>query len=183
MTLQAGLEFDNLKPWLKSGGFKCISWLNGLFFGVDDRSFLKDGVKTYLKSTMSPLNSPIFFFTSIVFEYCRPEILTYPKALFFFYEEFCEYCWTEILTYPKAFFFYEEFCFFFSHLYRWTQRQIKRCMPFWKSLDNQWHNGQSTITGLEVHLRLRKVQQEWSLPWNLLQQRISSWLRKLRISC
>ncbi len=32
-TLQPGSEFDNFKPWLKSGNFKYISWLNGLFFG------------------------------------------------------------------------------------------------------------------------------------------------------
>ncbi len=31
-TLQPGLDFDNFKPWLKSGIFKCISWLNGSFF-------------------------------------------------------------------------------------------------------------------------------------------------------
>jgi hypothetical protein len=35
-TLQPGLVFDNFKPWLKSGIFKCISWLNGSFFGGDD---------------------------------------------------------------------------------------------------------------------------------------------------
>ncbi len=45
-TLQPGLEFDNFKPRLKSGIFKCISWLNGLFFGGDYRGFLKEGVKT-----------------------------------------------------------------------------------------------------------------------------------------
>jgi hypothetical protein len=28
-----GLEFDNLKPLLRSGIFKCISRLNGSFFG------------------------------------------------------------------------------------------------------------------------------------------------------
>jgi hypothetical protein len=28
-----GLEFDNSKPRLKSGIFKCISWLDGFFFG------------------------------------------------------------------------------------------------------------------------------------------------------
>jgi hypothetical protein len=31
-TLQPGLEFDNFKPLLKSGIFKCISWLNGSCF-------------------------------------------------------------------------------------------------------------------------------------------------------
>ncbi len=32
-TLQPGLEFDYFKPWLESGFFKCISWLNGSIFG------------------------------------------------------------------------------------------------------------------------------------------------------
>jgi hypothetical protein len=34
-TLQRGLELhtDNIKPWLESGIFKCISWLTGSFFG------------------------------------------------------------------------------------------------------------------------------------------------------
>jgi hypothetical protein len=45
------LEFDNFKPRLKRGIFKCISWLNGSFFGGDDRGFLKEGVKTYLDGT------------------------------------------------------------------------------------------------------------------------------------
>ncbi len=39
--LQRGLEFDNLKPWLKSGISKCISWLNGSSFGGCDSCFLK----------------------------------------------------------------------------------------------------------------------------------------------
>jgi hypothetical protein len=32
-TLRPGLEFDNFKPRLKSGIFKCISWLDGSLFG------------------------------------------------------------------------------------------------------------------------------------------------------
>jgi hypothetical protein len=32
LRLQPGLEFDNIKPRLKSGIFKCICWLNGSFF-------------------------------------------------------------------------------------------------------------------------------------------------------
>ncbi len=32
-TLQRGLEFDNFQQRLKSGIFKCISWVNGSFFG------------------------------------------------------------------------------------------------------------------------------------------------------
>ncbi len=56
------------KPLLKCAIFKCISWLNGSFFGGEHRSFLKDGVKTYRMAPMSPLNSPIFLVcTSIVY--------------------------------------------------------------------------------------------------------------------
>jgi hypothetical protein len=33
-TLQPGLEFDIFIPRLKSGIFKCISWLNGSFLWV-----------------------------------------------------------------------------------------------------------------------------------------------------
>jgi hypothetical protein len=56
-------------PRLESGIFKCISWLNGSFFGGDDRGFLKEGVKTYQMAPMSPLNSPNFssLFTSLVY--------------------------------------------------------------------------------------------------------------------
>ncbi len=39
-TFQPGLESDYIKPRPISGIFKCISWLNGSFFGVDDRVFL-----------------------------------------------------------------------------------------------------------------------------------------------
>jgi hypothetical protein len=63
-TLQHGLEFDNLKPLLKSCIFKSISWLNGSFFGGDDRGFLKEGVKTYLMTPISPLNPPTFLLSS-----------------------------------------------------------------------------------------------------------------------
>jgi hypothetical protein len=63
-TLQPGLEFDNFKPWLKSGIFKYISWLHGSFFGRDDQDFLNDGVKTYLIAPMSPLDSPTYFLSS-----------------------------------------------------------------------------------------------------------------------
>jgi hypothetical protein len=68
--LRPGLKFDNFKPRLESGIFKCISWLNDSFFESDDRGFLKEGVKTYLMAPISPrLNSPTFFsgFTSIVY--------------------------------------------------------------------------------------------------------------------
>jgi hypothetical protein len=59
-TLQHGLKFDNFKPRLKSGIFIWISWLNGSFLG-DDWVFLKEEVKTYLMTPMSPLNSLTFF--------------------------------------------------------------------------------------------------------------------------
>ncbi len=59
----SGWELDDLKIRLKSGIFKCISWLNCL--GVDDdRGFLQNGVKTYLMTQRSPLNSPSTFFLS-----------------------------------------------------------------------------------------------------------------------
>ncbi len=58
----SGLEFDNIKSRLKSSIFKCISWLIGSFFGGDDRGFLKEMVRTYLMTPMSPHNSPTFFF-------------------------------------------------------------------------------------------------------------------------
>ncbi len=56
--LQRGLKFDSFKPRLKSCIFKCISWLNGLYFGGDERDFLKEGLKIYLIAPMSPLNMP-----------------------------------------------------------------------------------------------------------------------------
>jgi hypothetical protein len=59
------LGFGNFKPQLKSGIFKCISWLNGsFFFGGDDEGFLKEGVKTYQMTPMPPLNSPTVFLLS-----------------------------------------------------------------------------------------------------------------------
>jgi hypothetical protein len=59
-TLQPGLEFDDFKPRLESGIFKCIFWLNRSFFGDGDQGFLKEVVKAYLMAPMSPLNSSIF---------------------------------------------------------------------------------------------------------------------------
>jgi hypothetical protein len=62
-TLQPGLEFEIIKPRLESGIFKYISWLNALvFFGGDDRGFLKEGVETYLIALILSLNLPTFFF-------------------------------------------------------------------------------------------------------------------------
>jgi hypothetical protein len=80
----------NLKisnPGLKSGIFKCISWLNGSFFGVDDRGFLEEGVKSYLMAPMSPLNSQMFFFsvlTSIVYGCCSVQQDFIVEFMFFF---------------------------------------------------------------------------------------------------
>jgi hypothetical protein len=81
-TLQRGLEFDNFKPGLESGIFKCISWLNGSFFGCDDRGFLKEVVETYLMAPMSPLNSPTFFRSSHIYSLCF-EHSTLTKGLLF----------------------------------------------------------------------------------------------------
>jgi hypothetical protein len=53
-TSQPGSEFDNFNPRLKSGIFKCISWLNGSFFGGDDWSFLKEALNTCLIAPISP---------------------------------------------------------------------------------------------------------------------------------
>jgi hypothetical protein len=66
-TLQPGLEFDNFKPRLESCIFKCISWLNGSFFGGWWSRFSERGSQDLSNGTNSPLNPPIFFcvFTSI----------------------------------------------------------------------------------------------------------------------
>jgi hypothetical protein len=61
VNLQPGLEFDNFKPRLESGIFKCISGLNSSFFLGDNQGFLEQGVKTYLMAPMSPLNLPTTF--------------------------------------------------------------------------------------------------------------------------
>jgi hypothetical protein len=46
-----GLEFDDFELWLKSGIFKCISWLNGSFFEGDDWDFMNEEVKTLSNGT------------------------------------------------------------------------------------------------------------------------------------
>ncbi len=71
-TLQPGLGFDNFKPWLESNIFKCISCLNGLFFGGDVRGFLKEGVRTYLMAPMSPLRRQILFCLHVYSLCCIP---------------------------------------------------------------------------------------------------------------
>jgi hypothetical protein len=68
-TLQPGLEFDDFKPRLESGIFKCISWLNGSYFGRANQGFLKEGVKAYLKAQMSPLDSPTLSLPSVLHIY------------------------------------------------------------------------------------------------------------------
>ncbi len=42
-TPQPGLECYNFQPWLASVIFKCISWMNGLIFGLDDPGFFERG--------------------------------------------------------------------------------------------------------------------------------------------
>jgi hypothetical protein len=68
-TLQPVLEFDNFKPRLKSGIFKCISWLNGSFFwGWWSGSF--ESGNQYLAngtSVASQLTTFMSVFTSIVY--------------------------------------------------------------------------------------------------------------------
>jgi hypothetical protein len=61
-ALQPGLEFHNSKKKkrLKSGSFKCTSWLKGSFLGSDDWGFLKEGVKTCVMAQMLPLKTPTF---------------------------------------------------------------------------------------------------------------------------
>ncbi len=54
-------RFDNFKPWLESDIFKCISWLNGLFFGCDNLGFRKERIVACLMAPMSSLNSPVLF--------------------------------------------------------------------------------------------------------------------------
>jgi hypothetical protein len=69
-TLQPGLEFDNLKPRLKSGIFKCISWLNGSFLGGDHQGFLKEEVKTNLMASKNQSNSHLLtrqYFSVFIF--------------------------------------------------------------------------------------------------------------------
>ncbi len=74
------LDYDNFKPGLESGIFKCTSWLNGSFFGGDDRGFLKDGVKTYQMSPMSPIKIANFFsaFTSVVYCFRQSSYFFFP---------------------------------------------------------------------------------------------------------
>ncbi len=62
-TLRPALEFYNFKARLKVV-FPIIAslWPKGLFSGGDDQGFLKEGVKPYLMTLKSLLNSPSFFF-------------------------------------------------------------------------------------------------------------------------
>ncbi len=63
-TLQPGLEFDNYKPRLKIGIFKCISWLNVSFFGGDDRGILLEEFELWLHPVLKLTNG--WRYTSIV---------------------------------------------------------------------------------------------------------------------
>jgi hypothetical protein len=50
---------DNLKPRLKNGIFKGISWLRASSFGGDGQGFLKEQAKIYVMASISPLDSPL----------------------------------------------------------------------------------------------------------------------------
>ncbi len=75
-TPQPGFQFDNLKPRLKSGIFKCISWLNGSFFfflgggGGCWLGFFVSGSQDLSMAPMSPINSPTFFCLHICSLWC-----------------------------------------------------------------------------------------------------------------
>jgi hypothetical protein len=62
-TLQPGLEFNNFKPRLEGGIFKCISWLNGsLFWEVMIGVFWKGLSRPiYWHQSLFYLNSPTIF--------------------------------------------------------------------------------------------------------------------------
>ncbi len=72
-TLQPGLEFDNFKPRLESGIFKCISWLNGLFFGGWWWGFSERGSQDLSNGThlTSYLANYLSVFTSTVYSNCN----------------------------------------------------------------------------------------------------------------
>ncbi len=60
-----GLGFDDFKPWIQSGIFKGICWLNGSFLRDDGWCFLKVGV--YLLALVSHLNfTAVFVFMPIL---------------------------------------------------------------------------------------------------------------------
>jgi hypothetical protein len=63
-ALHRGLETSKSQPRSKVGNFVCMSGLNGSFFGVEHRGFLKEGSKTHLIAPMWPLKSPTFFSSS-----------------------------------------------------------------------------------------------------------------------
>ncbi len=55
-SLTPGLELDSFKPLPERSIFKCISRLNDLLFGGDDRGFVQDGVEAYL---MAPVQETL----------------------------------------------------------------------------------------------------------------------------
>jgi hypothetical protein len=52
-TLHPGLEFDDFKSRLKSGIFKCFSWLNSSCFGGNHRGFSKEDDTSYQMATIN----------------------------------------------------------------------------------------------------------------------------------
>ncbi len=70
--LQPGLEIGKSQPRSEVDIFEGISWLNDSEYGGKYRGFLKEGVKTNMMASMSPLNSsPFFIVTSIVYGFVR----------------------------------------------------------------------------------------------------------------
>ncbi len=78
-TLQPGLELDNFKQRLKSCIFKCISWLNALFFW-GDWGFVKEGVETCLTIFLS---SHLLSMVSIAWPRGRNKWIGYFSIIFF----------------------------------------------------------------------------------------------------
>jgi hypothetical protein len=54
-------RIGNFKPSIKRNIFKGISWLKGTFLTGEHQGFLKERVKTYQMTPISPLNLSLFF--------------------------------------------------------------------------------------------------------------------------
>ncbi len=69
--LQPGLEFDNFKPWLETGIFKCISWLNGSSFGEWWSGFSERGIQDLSSGTdVASLLANLFFLCLHIYSVC-----------------------------------------------------------------------------------------------------------------
>jgi hypothetical protein len=70
-TSLRGPGYENLKPRLESGIFKCASWLKGsFFFGGDVRGFQRTGMNQDLRSLETSNIFLLFVSTSIVYGCC-----------------------------------------------------------------------------------------------------------------